>query len=290
MLYTISNQALNVTVNSKGGELWSIKSPITEYLWQGDETYWGDRSPNLFPICCRLWDGKYIYDNNTYEMDIHGFAQYSEMEAVMENENSVKLSFKQNEQTLKKYPFKFIYSITYTLQDNKITVEYCVQNTDDKDIFFSVGAHPGFNVPFDGGDFDDYVLEFCVDSGIKALGLSKECFVTDSYVLLPLEQGKIIPLTHSMFDNDALVLADCGEKVKLYRKDGEKSIVVTYPNMPYLGLWHAKKTKAPYICIEPWVGLPSKHGVVDKLESKINITKLEPNKQYSVYYTIEINE
>ena len=58
MLFHISNQFLTVSVSDRGAELMSILgSDGTEYLWQGDPAYWGDRAPNIFPYVARLTDG-----------------------------------------------------------------------------------------------------------------------------------------------------------------------------------------------------------------------------------------
>ena len=50
MIYSLENDLLSVKINSRGGELWSVKDKgSTEYLWQGNAKYWEDRAPNLFP-------------------------------------------------------------------------------------------------------------------------------------------------------------------------------------------------------------------------------------------------
>ena len=60
MLYNIRNEELSVDINTAGASLWSIKDKDgTEYLWQGDKTYWGDRAPNLFPYIARMTDKRY---------------------------------------------------------------------------------------------------------------------------------------------------------------------------------------------------------------------------------------
>ena len=73
----IENEFLTVDVNENGAELWSIKSKKTgiEYLWQGNAEYWKGRAPILFPICGRLFEGKYFYDGKEYAMPIHGIAK-----------------------------------------------------------------------------------------------------------------------------------------------------------------------------------------------------------------------
>ena len=50
MLYTIENDRLCVQVRNHGAELRSIKEreDETEYLWNGDPTWWRYSSPVLF--------------------------------------------------------------------------------------------------------------------------------------------------------------------------------------------------------------------------------------------------
>lgn len=53
---TLQNEFLTVEVSDLGAELQSIKDADEhEYLWQGDDKYWGRRSPILFPIVCGLY-------------------------------------------------------------------------------------------------------------------------------------------------------------------------------------------------------------------------------------------
>ena len=55
MIVEIYNPYLKVKVNTLGGELYSIRDyGYGEYLWQGDQAYWGQRAPNLFPYVGRL--------------------------------------------------------------------------------------------------------------------------------------------------------------------------------------------------------------------------------------------
>ena len=63
MIYFIENDYLFVKVSSRGAELTSIKNKDNgvEYLWQGDEKYWAGQAPVMFPICGRLYEGKYTY-------------------------------------------------------------------------------------------------------------------------------------------------------------------------------------------------------------------------------------
>ncbi|MBQ6922529.1 MAG: aldose 1-epimerase family protein, partial [Clostridia bacterium] len=68
MIHRIENERLIIEVNETGAELYSLKSKKTgtEYLWQGNPEYWEGRSPILFPICGRLFGGRYVYEDKTY--------------------------------------------------------------------------------------------------------------------------------------------------------------------------------------------------------------------------------
>ena len=68
MLHILENDLLRVEIDDHGAQVMSIvgKKDGTEYLWQGDARYWGDRAIMLFPICGRLFGGKYSKNLSNY--------------------------------------------------------------------------------------------------------------------------------------------------------------------------------------------------------------------------------
>ena len=282
MLWNIKNGFFDVDIEEVGAQLWSIKDKAgNEYLWQGDETYWGDRAPNLFPHIARLTEGAYMLDGKRYEMDIHGFAKDSTFKVERVADNHIIFRLKDSETTRAQYPFAFTFAVSYRLEGNGIEITYMVKNEDDKVIHFAVGAHPGFNVPMEEGlSFEDYYLEFDEVRAAKRVGCSKDCFITGEDVTFEFEEGKRIPLHHDMFDDDAIVLVDMARSVTLTSDKGKKGICVTYPDMPYLGLWHWPKTDAPYICIEPWSALPARKDIVEDFATQKDMTHLQPGQEY----------
>ena len=83
MLHTLHNEFLSVIASEQGAELQSVLGADgTEYLWQGDPTYWRNRAVNIFPYVARLTDGSYYLDGKLYHMDIHGLAPYRRFHAV----------------------------------------------------------------------------------------------------------------------------------------------------------------------------------------------------------------
>lgn len=291
MIHKIENEFLSVEINSLGAELFSIKSKKTgvEYLWQGNEKYWKDRSPNLFPICGRLFGGKYYYKGAEYKMDIHGFIKTMEFVARKISEQEIEFMLKTTAQTKKWYPFDFVLRIKYSLLDSSLKTQFIVENIGEKDLYFSYGAHPGFNVPLSSGEeFNDYYLEFS-KSELEKLVFSDTCFNTGKTQKIALDCNRL-NLSHDLFDNDAIFVKADTDSVKLKSKNGNNYVEVGYNNATCLGLWHKPKSDAPYVCIEPWHGVPSLDGKVDDLETKLDTITLEKGKTHENYFVIKIVE
>ena len=291
MTYTIENEKIKVTISSRGAELSSLilKEDGTEYLWQADPTYWTGHAYDLFPICGRLTEGKYFYRGKLYEMNLHGFFRKTEIPMIEQTASKIVFRLTDDEVSLAQYPFHFEFTVTYTLDGGSVKTEFNVVNTDTKDLIFAVGGHPGFNVPLtDGETFEDYYLEFTDAAQPKKMIFSDTCYYTTATEDFPLEGGKILPLRHTLFDNDAIFLRDTAKEVTLKSKKSPKFVKVTFPGMKFLGFWHAPKTEAPYVCIEPWCSIPADDGLIDNFETKREMTHLAPGCTYRNSFNIEI--
>ncbi|MFI3226877.1 MAG: aldose 1-epimerase family protein [Clostridia bacterium] len=287
MIYTIKNDILSVDVNSKGAELWSIKKDGTEYLWQGDATYWTNRATTLFPYIARLNDGKYTLDGKEYSMQIHGFAKLMDFSVKSHTESEIVIGFDANEETLAQYPFLFSFSMTFSLEGDTIITKYTVENSDDKTMYFGVGGHTGFNVPMDDGlEFTDYVLEFSEENEPTKVIFDEKCLVTGE--MEPIGFSKTLKLRHDLFDADAILMTDMPKTVAIKSEKGEKSVIVSYPQMPYLAVWHKPKMEAPYVCIEPWSSTPSRADRIEDLSKQENLVSLEAKGTYENTWTITI--
>lgn len=290
MLHTIHNENLTVTISEMGAELQSVRSADgAEYLWQGDARYWGDRALNLFPYIARLWQGQYRLDGKTYGMPIHGFAPGSRFVPCRQNEQCMAFELRSSDETYAQYPRSFVLRIIYALQRNTLSVTYEVMNRDTRTMYFGLGGHPGFNVPLEAHkSFEDYRLRFEERCRPMRVGFSADCFVTGQDSAYLLEQDMLLPLHHDLFDDDAIVLRDMARTVTLEAPDASRSVTVSFPDMPYLGIWHWPKKDAPYVCVEPWVSLPSGYGETAVLEEQADLIRLESGKTYTNTWTMTI--
>ncbi len=287
MLYTLKNEFLTVTLSDIGAEVVSVKcAGDCEYIWQGDEKYWAGQAPLLFPICGRLFTGKYTYGGKQYEMTNHGFARRAAFCAEKLCENSIRFTTKQNEDTLAVYPFDFSLTVVYTLEGNKLLSSICVKNTGKEILPCTVGLHPGFNVPLDGGSFEDWYIEFEKPCSPDRIMMSETCFLNGKNEAYYLDGGKYLPLHHGLFDNDAIFLARNSREISLRSKKSDRYITVNAPDFPYVGFWHKPCSDAPYVCIEPWCGLPAYDGEIDDFSTKRDMFRLMPDASEELTYSI----
>lgn len=285
-----SNQ-LTVAVSQKGAELQSIQNTETgtEYLWQGDPAYWNRKAPVLFPIVGRLKDNQYTYKGKSYTMNQHGFARDAEFNVIEETEDRVTLQFKSNEETKKAYPFDFSLSITYTVIEDKVSVEYAVQNTNETEkLYFSIGGHPGFNVPLtEDTVFEDYYFSFLPRKSRKQIPLSGPFADTSQTTLA--QTNTTLSLNRELFEKDALVF-EVKEKntFSILSDKTAHSVSVTFENYPYVGIWSVPGKQAPFVCIEPWHGIADTVDTSGKLEDKLGIRTLPAKETFTTSYTIQL--
>lgn len=290
MIHTIQNDCLTVAVAEHGAELRSIRDAQgTEYLWQGDPKYWGDRAPLLFPFIARLTNNSYKYMGKTYPMGIHGFAAASRFSVAEQESDRIVLELRDSLATLEQYPFAFTLRITYALKEKSLQVTYRVENRDSKTMPFGIGGHPGFNVPLVAGErFEDYELEFACPCQPDRVGFTPTVFLSGHDEAYPLRENRFIDLHHNLFDEDAVILKNMAREVTLRSKVSGKGVTVSYSDMPYLGIWHWPQTDAPYVCIEPWSSLPSRQDVVEEFSCKSDLVQLAPGKCYRNSWSVTI--
>lgn len=290
MIYTIENESLRVAVSTAGAELQSIygKATDTEYLWQGDAAYWDERSPVLFPICGRLTEGKYTYRANTYEMSLHGFARHADYTADEVTPHAITLTLVPTEEHARIYPFAFRFRVRYSLTGSTLRWEFLVDNVGEDTLPFSFGAHPGFRVPLaDGEDFSDYRIAFAEGSAPKQVVISPTGHPTGELLPYPLTDGAIA-LSHEFFDGAGLFLADMGDTVMLRSVTGARGVRLCYTGMTHLGFWKPDHTDAPFVCIEPWHGLPTEMGVTDDFATKPYMIRLGAGESYEAHVDITV--
>ena len=245
MLHYLENDFLKITVDTHGAELSTIfnKKENKNLLWHGDPEFWGRKSPVLFPVVGKYKNGKTTYDGKEYSLGQHGFARDSEFSLVERTESKLSFELTSNEESLTKYPFQFRLVCSFELKNDKIIVGWKVENTDDKTIYFSIGAHPAFYCEKSKTvlTMNKENLEYSLVNG-DGLYTPEKYDVESSFVL-----------HDNIFDKDALIIENSGvTEVSLI--DNDKKYLTMKFQAPLFGIWSPTKKNAPFVCIEPWYG------------------------------------
>lgn len=286
MIYSLKNDKITARFDDLGAQMISVTREGCEYIWYGNAEFWSGRAPILFPICGRLYEGKYTFEGKTYEMNLHGFARKTVFTVEHANDTEIVFSLVSNEETRAQYPFDFRLTVAYKLEENKISSSITIANLSNKTMPATFGAHPGFNVPLDSGSFEDWYIEFNEECTPNRLMISDRGLFTGKKYALELEEGKKIRLRHSLFNTDGIFMDRIPRTISLKSNSSERYVTLNYPDMAYLGLWHASKTEAPFVCIEPWCGLPALDGQTDDLSTKHDMFHIQKDKEKRINYEI----
>lgn len=287
----IENKKLIIETTNKGAELINIYSKTENkgLLWSGDSKFWGRHSPILFPIVGRLKDNETIIDSKLYNMNQHGFARDMEFNLIDKSINSITYILKSNSKTKSFYPYDFELTVKYTLIDTTINIDWKVFNKSNKDMYFSIGAHPAFNIPFyDNESINDYFLKFECSKDINNYTLEGPFISKKSEV----KSIDILNLTPELFKNDALIY-DNINKISIYSKNNTSSIDIKFESFPFVGIWspYYKESNsiAPFLCIEPWYGIADSIDSTKIFKDKLGINKLPNKETFIASYSITIN-
>lgn len=271
MIYVLKNKFIELSVNSDGGSMTSLKYLGEERLWQGDE-FWRSQDVVIFPVVGHA--GEYEAEGKTYIPKSHGVARYSEFALVDMGLDKLTLELTSNAVTRNTYPYDFDLLLTYAIKKNTVRVTYTVRARTGT-IPFYVGGHPGMKAP--GGEA---VIEF--DN-------------TEAPLMYPLEGGKPVKLdSMRRFIANKQFFKECktlqlgslsGGGVSATTRDGYRYVYKS--DCPVYAFW-SNENGGDYICVEPWWGINDYEGSPKKLCEKpfINIVD-EKGKSFTYSLTVE---
>lgn len=281
---TLENEKLLVEISEHGAEVTRIfrKDTKEEMLWNADPAFWGRHAPILFPFVGASHKGVYHYQGKEYVMKQHGFARDTDFEVIFADDTKAVYELKSNEKTKESYPFDFCLTVTYVLKENVLTVGWNVENCTDGEMYFTIGAHPAFNV-------EPGSCLVAEEGGLESLDFIR---IGESGTALPEVYKLKLPggrlrMPEDMFAEGVYIFEN-GQlnSVGLEGPDGKPRITVKCPGFPYVGVW--SKPGAGFVCLEPWYGRTDDTGYTGDLSEKTGVQKLEKGKCFEASYDIVI--
>ena len=284
VFYKIENENFTAEVNSLGAELHSFRSKKTgtEFIWFGKSEIWSGQAPILFPVVGQVRNDTILWQGKSYNLQKHGFARKREFELVSRENSKVTFSLKSDNETLKQYPFEFELLVSYELEGGCIKATHTVKNLNNCEMYFSFGAHPGFNCEL--GD----TIEFEKNETLCTERISGDNLIIPEKFPL-LDNEKSITITKEIFEPDALILSDVSSGyVSIISPGLKRKIKVSFGKTPFLGIW--AKPGAPYVCIEPWFGVNDGREDYGEFSNKRGIQRLEKGEEFNFSWTAEPEE
>ncbi|MGR8827660.1 aldose 1-epimerase family protein [Leuconostoc citreum] len=286
----LENNDLKVKINEDGAELTSVwhKQAELEYIWVGDPKYWGRHASNLFPIVGRLRGDQFKVAGETYFMNQHGFARNTTFDVIDQSDNHAIFRIQDTDSTHRVYPFKFQLDISYELtSDNELKIAYIVTNTDtEESLFFSVGGHPAFNLPMDGGKFSDYYVSIEPEKIYDRIRLTGP--YSNPNTPTPFNANIPLRLRQEDYHDDAIILKLDRQKTSflLARLANQHGLRMTVDNAQFLGIWTPAGKEAPFIALEPWWGIADTVDSTGNFKEKFGVNVLAAGDTFNGTYSL----
>ena len=165
----------------RGGVLTDWTSNGTKILYFDQSRFLDNRLsirggvPILFPICGNNEKNISLFGRNYSQLPQHGFARDIAWQFKLnEEKNCLNLSLKDNQLTQQYYPFSFEIKIDVILKFNCLIFEVEIFNKSNKEMPFSFGLHPYFNISdFKNIQFENYPL-VCLDQKSNSILLTDD--------------------------------------------------------------------------------------------------------------------
>ncbi len=285
----LRNEFWSARISETGAELKSLASLSSgqEHIWHGDPAWWNGSAPVLFPVIGGLKDGRYTHEGRQYKLPSHGFARASEFTVTRSAAEEVELALRSSAKTREAYPFDFSLTVSFVLERSGLSARYRVQNTGSKRMYFSIGSHPAFVIPFAGGVLENYYLVFEREETLSRW-FFKDGMITAGKTEEMLENSRVLSFTRSSFDQGIMIFKHPrSRELTIANSRNARVLRVVTEGVPCLGIW-TKPGSAPFLCIEPWHGIPDMSDASGNLAEKEGIMALEPRGTFTTGYRVEI--
>lgn len=283
MEHIIENEELRVITRNYGAEVVSVKDKKTgrEYYKSGEET---GLPMVLFPNTARIKEDTMYAGGQKYEIPLSGFAKSVEFNVYEKTDSSVTFWMRDDEETLKMYPYAFVLKIQYTLEGRTLRVEGTVENPTDADLYFELGFHPAYCCNNAEEAHTISFAEPCTAGRMIRPGLLTTHIEPDFF-----KETKEAAVEEAFFSTGTVVLtdADC-RKVSL---NGEKSgtlLTVDGSSFKNICFYAPYDRPVEYVCIELWNSDPEYADTDQVWEHKKGIHKVTPHETCSAEWTLTI--
>lgn len=261
-----------------------------------DVIYWPDLSapedfykvrggnPILFPFCGRTFDQGEIYhwrgpDGQRRPMPMHGIARQGDFK-VHADPRGFTAQFQPGDEARAAYPFDYEFTVAYRFEPLALTCEFMLRNLDQQPIPWCPGHHFYFTVPWnEGGKRSDYAIR------IPATRTYKQDMTKGPLLPGPTLQPQeslgnpaLIDTQHAGLKSNVVTFGPVGHPGEITVRLGTEKI----PHPDATVVTWTLDDKAPFYCVEPWMGPPNAP------ENKVGLQWVPPGQTQSFVVQIQV--
>ena len=220
-------------------------------------------------------------------MPKHGIVRREHFKTVELAPDFVVFEQKWSDTTLENFPYRYTLRVAHRLGERGFETTYTVSA--EEDMVFCIGGHPAFNCPLpDGGGFEDYQLRFHNANG-AVMSITNNGYMDPSLPKLDRIKDNVLKLKYSDFDRDAMIIEKLPlNKVDLVSEKNGHGIRFRFRGFDALGIWTPTGKRAPFLCLEPWCGLPASVDESGDAVDKKYAKTLKAGEFFTVGYSIEV--
>lgn len=260
-----------------------MRTTTGEYLWQAGPE-WPRSAPLLFPVIARLPHDELIHDGMRHPMPQHGIARDAEFEVLHTDASQLVLALRADRRTRDAFPWDFALTCTFSVDASSLTVETVVA-AGDEPLIAKLGGHPGFAWPLPGAEGREHRLRLDRDEAPRVRRLDQGLLTPDAEAG-PLTEGSVV-VRPGLFDRGALIFDELESRSARWEADGVPGVTMEFADFPVLGFW-SPVGGAPFVCLEPWSGLPWPAELRGEYTRDPGTFHLEPGGSRAFSYSVTI--
>ena len=290
--FSIRNAFFAAQFSEVGAELQSLRrlSDGRELIWHGDANWWNGRSPILFPITGGLWDGQTRFGDKPFAIGKHGFVRRATWQLEEQSADAIAFRFGWSDETLEHFPYRFNLHARYRLLPNGLKAEFEVENIDAQAFPFQLGGHPAFVFPdFDENASVDGFLKMDSQPPYLLRAGRQGCIETEGeqpkHYPLPLQPDGLVALGVDTFRNEALIAAHSVGGATLFDRSRRPFLRIE-SSAPVWLFWAPCGKHCPFVCCEPWFGLPDAEDFSGSFAERRFVQTVESGEIWTGGFTI----
>ncbi|QHC55409.1 aldose 1-epimerase family protein [Rathayibacter tanaceti] len=281
---TVGSESLRIALTTAGAEMTSLRDGEgREYLWQAGPE-WRRHAPVLFPIIGRLPNDTLHHEGLDYPMGQHGIARDRVFELAGVSADEAVFRLRSDQDTRAVFPFDWTLLIAYAVTGATVRITQTVENRGAGPLGVSVGNHPAFALPLPAAR-GEHRIRFAQPEP-EGFRRAPENLLLEQRHPAPLENGALrVDDTH--FEQGVMIFDESRRRsLRLEAEGAARSVEVDTGDFDVVGVW--KPVGAPFVCLEPWRGVPTPEGWDGDIVDKPRQLVLGAGEQRSLSYSIAL--